>query len=78
MYRYDTSASEGGWYRRHMQHLRRRQNAMEKLREELDVLHFVRDTRITELLKRVMLNNRQCQSVAYFRRYTIKSKKAQA
>ena len=54
--------------------MRRLGLATEKLRKELDILHFVRDIRLLELLKRTGLNRRQRLSVPYFRRYTIRNK----
>ena len=56
--RFDTKQYEGGWYRRSKQRLRRLGLAREKLSKELDILHFVREIRLLELLKRTSLNRR--------------------
>mmetsp|Transcript_34493 Transcript_34493/g.45371 ORF Transcript_34493/g.45371 Transcript_34493/m.45371 type:complete len:203 (+) Transcript_34493:1269-1877(+) len=70
--RLDSSAREGSWYRRNMQRLRRLKGARERLNQELDVLHLVREIRLVDMLKRVVLSRRQRASVPFFRRYTIK------
>jgi len=54
----DKESNSPGWYRRNMQQVRRLGLARGKLNQELDILHFVRDTRIVELLKKVVLSRR--------------------
>ena len=54
-----------------MQRLRRMRDAQDKLNNELDVLRFIDEARLMELLHRVLLKRRQRKAVPYFRLYRI-------
>ena len=54
-----------------MQRMRRMREAGDKLNNELDILRFIDEARIMELLHRVLLKRRQRKAVPYFRRYRI-------
>ena len=54
-----------------MQRMRRMRDAGDKLSNELDVLRFIDEARIMELLHRVLLKRRQRKAIPYFRRYRI-------
>ena len=67
----DTKEHDGHWYRRNMQQLRKFEMAREKLSVELELKFFVETKRIQRFIRKFWINQRQCQSVSYFRHYKI-------